>query len=297
MKKIIRIFAWSLLVISCSKEQEQVQLVQEAQTQPDIIQLLVDNPNHFTEENWTGMDGLMDDLQLTEEQRQKCYEEEEIMMQLFPKSNSQAKKRVVLKSIGVQDEDDILFEDYFSSLSGLMTEYSSFKGVSEQWSQIFDDVIMAVGSLSEKMVEASVVVDLSNLVKEDLKKCNSDINTKYLLTEDETLQVNKMLNDMQRVLTGESFLVNVQNAKIGGSSGNALTKGFFDIFHTVGKILLTITTVALTTTAGFIIGYAGGLTTLNPATAMGGGGGVVGAAGGLALGIKHVYEYLWKEKR
>ncbi|MDR1225620.1 MAG: hypothetical protein LBK47_01815 [Prevotellaceae bacterium] len=256
MKKFFLLYvALGLVALSCSKEPESKpkEEVLPAVEQPDVVQQLSDYDNmqrYMYAAN--GMELFAEDLQLTQQQLD---DELKAITQIYAQQPLVKTKPIAIKSMS--DEEEFSINEIFGVFAEMMATYSSYQGASEQWTLASNDLIGVLGGLSQKMVEASVVVNLETLVKDDLLRYQDNLKTKYDLSDGEVIMFSKMLTDLQIVLTSEPFLLNIQNSKIEVNS-NPLTKG---VFSKIGnwivdqvKGVVEVVIFAVSTIGGGILG-------------------------------------------
>ncbi|MDR2938147.1 MAG: hypothetical protein LBU92_04315 [Prevotellaceae bacterium] len=286
MKNIFLLFAVMLLIAvsSCSKEDTvgKQNEVTEVEQQPDVLQLLsdYDNMKRYLYED-DGMELLTADLQFSQEQQLQFDNELKVIEQIYvEKPLVKIKSMAKASSEGELDAHSIT--EAFDELTEVMMTYSAHQGASEQWMLASNELANVVGSLSQKMVESSVVVDLKVLVTSSLLDCQNNVKEKCDLSNEETVMFDKMLANMCAVMTSESFLLDIQNSKINGTEvSNGLTKGLFSwIGNAVKTVISVFIPVAIVFTSayfGFLVGMLGG---------------PIGATIGAAVGLVASYKLL-----
>jgi hypothetical protein len=103
----------------------------------DAIDLITSNPErYFSMRNEKGVETLLGDLQLTDEQLQDCYQELHLVEQLVATSSGKRSKYISPKNVQNNDIDtgeivtaDVL-SDAFNGMANLMIAYVNVKGAS-----------------------------------------------------------------------------------------------------------------------------------------------------------------------
>jgi hypothetical protein len=221
----------------------------------DAIDLITSNPErYFNMRNKKGVETLLGDLQLTDEQLQDCYQELHLVEQLVATSSGKRSKYISPKNVQNNDIDtgeivtaDVL-SDAFNGMANLMIAYVNVKGASAQWQSILEDFILSVGAIMEKIRGGNIVVmDMDSFLQEEFAGVSIMLFEKYSLTEEDGLHLTTMIDNTYSLIS--SGLRNNTSYSVDGKLH--LQKSFWSSLKNVGKIVLSCVV--------FSVGIAGGI--------------------------------------
>ncbi|MDR1023393.1 MAG: hypothetical protein LBL94_09015 [Prevotellaceae bacterium] len=256
MKKTTKflLLGMTMVSISCAKDEAQKNDVETLQPN-DVVELIVSNPARYIQDK-SGVEKLMADLHLTDEQQQICYQEQQLAEQLVAKQNTKAKHALVKNVIEERSgEEEVVTADVFSGLSELMIAYADVKGISEHWQSAFGDFVTGVGAIVEKIEGSSIVVDVDNLLQKEFGVLKKEMLEKYALTELDKLQLTTMADNthllISNILKDDSMVYGAS------SSAKRLQKGWL-------KDFVKVVTQKIVFSVSIVVGAAVGLYVCSP---------------------------------